>query len=99
MRFVLLGGVCALLLGACQSPEESFASADYTCRQAGLRPGTAQFQRCVDATYSQNRRQSDSAANAAAVGVAAGVIGGAVIGAAAARPGYGYYRCNAWGCW
>ena len=76
-------------------PEHAVA---YCLREAGLRPGTRSYDRCVNAAYNSNRRQADQAASQVAVGTAAALVGGAVLGAATAPRGY-YYRCNAWGCW
>lgn len=98
---VAAAGVVATMLAGCQSAQESAVTAEMTCRQTGLRPGTATYDRCVAAAYDQSRRQSDQAATAVAVGAAAGVVGGAILGANTG-PRYGYYgyrRCNAWGCW
>ncbi len=66
-------------------------SAEDTCRNQGLHPGTQSYRRCVDATYDANRRQSQQAANDTAVGVGAAVIGGALLGAALDDDG-GYYH-------
>ncbi|MFC0283970.1 hypothetical protein ACFFJB_10195 [Camelimonas abortus] len=95
---VAVAGIAAAMLAGCQSAQESAITAEMTCRQAGLRPGTATYDRCVAAAYDQSRRQADQAATAVAVGTAAGVVGGAIIGANS-RPYYGWRRCNAWGCW
>jgi hypothetical protein len=98
MKFVI--GALALGLAGCQSAAESQISAQNTCSAAGLRQGSAAYNRCVGAAYQENRRQSDQATTAVVAGTAAGLIGGAVLGAASTRGrGYGYYRCNAWGCW
>ncbi|MBB3808895.1 hypothetical protein [Pseudochelatococcus contaminans] len=103
MRAVLILGAVSLILAGCQSTEESMYSAERVCLNAGLKPGSRAFDRCANAAYDENRRQSDQAATAVAVGAAAGVIGGAVVGAAAAQPRGYYYgwgpRCNRWGCW
>ena len=104
--FIAVGAVCLALAG-CQTSEQSMASAESVCLQSGLRPGTATYGRCINASYRQNVANSNAAANAVAVGAAAGMIGGAVI-AAESRPyygggyyrPYGYYRggyCR-WGC-
>ncbi|WP_210483932.1 hypothetical protein [Microvirga antarctica] len=100
-------GAVALSLAGCQTAEQSLASAQAVCMDAGLRPGTTAYGRCTNATYQQNVANSNATANAVAVGAAAGIIGGAVI-AAESRPyyggyyrPYGYYRgyCNRWGCY
>jgi hypothetical protein len=80
-------------LAACQTPEESATSAEQTCLNQGLRPGTKQYRRCVDATYVSNRQQSQQAANATAAGVAVAVVGGALLGAAIDdNDGYYYHH-------
>lgn len=66
-------------------------SAENTCANQGLTPGTSRFRRCVDATYQSNREQSQQAANATAVGVGAAIVGGALLGAALDDNG-GYYH-------
>lgn len=96
MRLAIIIGAATLALAGCQTAEQSMSSAQSVCSESGLRPGTATYQRCVNASYRNNVAQSNAAANQAAVGAAAGVIGGAVIGAAAARP---HYYCRGWGCW
>ncbi|KZE29233.1 hypothetical protein IMF23_10955 [Chelatococcus daeguensis] len=98
MRVLFVAGALALTLAACQTAQESAVDAEFTCREAGLRPGTRSYDRCVNAAYNSNRRQADQAASQVAVGTAAALVGGAVLGAATAPRGY-YYRCNAWGCW
>ncbi len=103
MRFVLLAGVFSVLLAGCQSADESLINAEVSCRQSGLKQGTAAFRKCVDAGYQNSRRQSEQATNAAVLAGAAGVIGGAVI-ANSSSPRYYYsspryyYRCRGWGC-
>jgi len=88
-----LGAVLAIALAGCQTPQQAADNAAYACQAAGLRPGSARFERCVNANYAQNRRQNDAAAGA----LTAGVVSGAVVGAALAGPGpyygygYGYY--------
>lgn len=96
MRFALLASVLAVVLAGCQSPEQSMDNAETVCLRSGLKPGTKQYNRCIQASYENNRRNSEQATNAAVIGAAAGVIGGAAI-AASSRPHY--YRCNGWGCW
>jgi len=100
MRMILFAGAAfaAPGLGGCQTPQESLASAQYSCESAGYRPGTRAFQRCRNSEYRENRRQSDATANAVAAGVVAGVVGGAIVGAAAS-PRYRYGYCDGWGCW
>jgi hypothetical protein len=107
MRFFITMGVIALALGGCQTTEQSLYSAEAVCAEAGMRPGTQSYQRCVNANYRQNVANSNATANAVAVGAAAGLLGGAVI-AANSRPYYGgYYRpyrsyggyCNRWRCY
>jgi hypothetical protein len=78
-------------LSACQTPEESAMNAEATCSEQGLRPGTERYRRCVNATYRNNRIQSQQAENAAVAGAAVGVIGGALVGAAIADDNDGYY--------
>ena len=90
MRVIIVAAVLALGLAGCQTAAESQASAEYTCQNAGLRPGTRAYARCVNGTYAQNRANAQEASNAVAAGVAAGVIGGAVV-AASTAPGYVYY--------
>jgi len=97
MRLAIIIGAAALVLAGCQTAEQSMVNAESVCLQAGLKPGTATYRRCVDAGYRNNVAQSNAAANQAAVGMAAAAVGGAVIGAAAARPSY--YYCSGWGCW
>jgi hypothetical protein len=104
MRMVLAAAALAAIVSGCQTTQESAVNADMTCREAGLRPGSAAFNRCTAAAYNSNRRQADQATNAVVAGAAVGVLGGALVGAAASRPsygyrGYGYGRCNAYGCW
>jgi hypothetical protein len=99
MRILLVAGALALALAACQTAQDSAVEAEFTCRDAGLRPGTRAYDRCVNATYARYRRQSDQDASQVAVGAAAGLVGGAVLGAATAPRHRYYYRCNAWGCW
>ncbi|MBS7697875.1 MULTISPECIES: hypothetical protein [unclassified Chelatococcus] len=99
MRIALTAAFLALAVAGCQSAQDSMVDAEFTCQEAGLRPGTRAFERCANVNYSRNRQQSQDAANAVALGAAAGVIGGAVIGAASAPRYYPYYRCNRWGCW
>lgn len=98
MRLVLTIAAVGLALAGCQTTEQSLASAESVCLQAGLRPGTTAYGRCMNASYQQNVANSNAAANAVAVGAAAGVLGGAVI-AANSGPYYGpspyyggYYR-------
>lgn len=101
MRYVLLAGVFSMLLAGCQSPEESMYNAERVCRDSGLKAGTKAYQRCVDASYDNNRRQSEQATNAAVIAGAAGVVGGAVIANNSRSRYYGrpyYYRCRGWGC-
>ncbi len=108
MRLIIAIGAIGLALAGCQTTEQSMMSAESVCLQAGLRPGTSAYGRCINASYQQNVANSNAAANAVAVGAAAGLIGGAVI-AANSRPyyggyyrPYGYYRggyCNRWGCY
>jgi hypothetical protein len=87
MRVVLLAALLALPLAACQTPEQSFASAENVCLQTGYRPGTRAYQNCVNGNYAANRQASQQTANAVAAGAAAGLVGGAVV-AASTRPGY-----------
>jgi len=99
---MILGAVTltALTLAGCQTAEQSLMSAQVTCQEAGLRPGTKAYGRCTNAAYRQNVAQSQQAANAVAVGAAVGVLGGAAIAASAGHHHHRYYRrCNAWGCW
>ena len=107
MRIIIAIGAIGLTLAGCQTTEQSLASAQSVCLDAGLKPGTQAFGRCTNATYQQNVANSNATANAVAVGAAAGLIGGAVI-AANSRPYYGgYYRpyryyggyCNRRGCY
>ena len=95
MRAFLVAGALALTLAGCQTPEQSLSQAEVTCQTAGLRPGSAQFNRCRNANYAQNRANSDAVAGAVVAGAAAGIIGGAIV-ASSARPRYyygpGYYR-------
>jgi hypothetical protein len=110
MRLIIAIGAIGLALAGCQTTEQSMMNAESVCLQAGLRPGTSAYGRCINASYQQNVANSNAAANAVAVGAAAGLIGGAVI-AANSRPYYGgyyrpypyrYYRggyCNRWGCY
>ncbi len=81
----------ALPLAGCQTPQESASRAEDTCSAQGIRPGTARYKRCVQATYSANRQQAQEASNAAVAGAAVGVLGGALAGAAIANDG-GYYH-------
>jgi hypothetical protein len=93
MRHVLLAGALALTLTGCQTVEQSQISAEYNCEAAGLRPGTARYNRCRQALFAQNRRDSDAAAGAVVAGAAAGLLVGGAI-AASSRPYYygpGYY--------
>ncbi len=98
MRLAIAIGAAALALtvAGCQTAEQSMSSAESVCLETGLKPGTATYQRCVNAGYRNNVAQSNAAANQAAAGAAVGVIGGAVLGAAAARPSY---YCGWGGCW
>ncbi len=103
MRFVLLAGVAAVLLAGCQSADESMYNAESVCRQSGLKPGTSRYQRCVDASYQNNRRQSEQATNAAVIAGVAGLAGGAIAASNNNSYYYGggrgyYYRCRGWGC-
>ena len=106
MRMMLVVGALALCLNGCQTVEQSRVDAAYTCEAAGLRPGTARFNRCRRAAYVQNRRNAEAAAGAVVAGAAAGVIAGAAIAASAQPsyyygPGYYWYRpvyCDPWGC-
>lgn len=94
MLRVLALGAAAFVLAGCQTPQDSMIQAEYGCEAAGLRPGTAQFNRCRNANYAQNRANADAATGAVVAGAAAGLIGGAVI-ASSVRPRYygpGYYR-------
>ena len=91
-----LVGLVGLGLAGCQSTEQSMASAQSVCLEAGLRPGTKAFERCTNASFRNNVAQSNAAANQAVAGAAIGVLGGAAIGAAASRP---RYYCHGWGCW
>ncbi len=84
--------VLSASLAGCQTPEESASNAQSTCYEQGLRPGSYRFQRCVDATYRNNRAQSDQAANATALGVGAALVGGAVLGAAINNNNNDHYR-------
>ncbi|MBF9233438.1 hypothetical protein [Microvirga alba] len=95
MRLAIIIGAGTLALAGCQTTEQSMANAQSVCLQSGLKPGSATYNRCVNASFQNNVAQSNAAANQAAVGAAVGVIGGAAIGAAAARP---HYYCG-WGCW
>jgi len=90
MRVIIIAAVLALGLAGCQTVAESQVSAEYTCQNAGLRPGTGAYARCVNANYAENRANAQEASNAVAAGVAAGVIGGAIV-AASTTPRYGYY--------
>lgn len=107
MRLLVIAGAIALALAGCQSTQESLNSAEHVCLSSGLKPGTKTYDRCVNAAYAQNRRQSEDATKAVALGAAAAAVGGAVIGASAASssnnyyygPGYYRPRCNRWGCW
>jgi hypothetical protein len=92
MRIVFVAAMLACGLAGCQTPTESYASAEDVCMQTGARPGTRAFQRCVSANYAANRRASQETANAVAAGATAGLVGGAVI-AAGSGPYYGsgYY--------
>lgn len=92
MRMFFIVGAVALALAGCQSAEQSYQSAKDTCIAAGLKVGTARYNKCVNAAYSSNRRQAQDATNAAAAGVAAAAIGGALIGASTRRSNYYYYR-------
>ena len=72
MRVVLTIAAVGLALAGCQTTEQSLASAESVCLQAGLRPGTTAYGRCMNASYQQNVANSNAAANAVAVGAAAG---------------------------
>ena len=72
MRAILTIAAVGLALAGCQTTEQSFASAESVCLQAGLRPGTTAYGRCTNAAYQQNVANSNAAANAVAVGAAAG---------------------------
>lgn len=101
MRFALLASVLAVVLAGCQSPEQSMDNAETVCLRTGLKPGTARYNRCIEASYENNRRNSEQATNAAVIGAAAGVIGGAAIASSRNNYYYGrpyYYRCRGWGC-
>jgi len=103
MRILAAVGAVTLLLAGCQSADESMYNAERVCRESGLKVGTKAYQRCVDASYDNNRRQSEQATNAAVLGTVAGVVGGAAIASANNRRGYYYgrpyyYRCRGWGC-
>ena len=105
MRLMFVAGAIALALAGCQSTSESYANAEQVCLKSGLKQGTAKYNKCIQASYDNNRRNSDAATSAAVAGAAAGVIDGTILGVAASnnsRYGYGYgygYRCNRWGCW
>lgn len=90
MRAIIVAAVISLGLAGCQTVAESQVSAEYSCQNAGLRPGTRAYARCVNEIYVENRVNAQEASNAVAAGVAAGVIGGALV-AAASTPRYGYY--------
>jgi carbonic anhydrase/acetyltransferase-like protein (isoleucine patch superfamily) len=96
MRLAIVIGAAALVLAGCQTAEQSMVNAESVCMETGLKPGSRQYQRCVNAGYRNNVAQSNAAANQAAAGAAVGVIGGAVLGAATARPSY---YCGWGGCW
>jgi hypothetical protein len=89
MRAIIVAAVISLGLAGCQTVAESQVSAEYSCQNAGLRPGTRAYARCVNQIYAENRINAQEASNAVAAGVAAGVIGGAIV--AASTPRYGYY--------
>jgi hypothetical protein len=95
----LLGLGVGFGLSGCQTVQESQQSAEITCQNSGLAPGTKAFRRCVNANFNQNRANSDAAASA----VAAGVVTGALVGAAVADPYYGrgyyYGGCGYYGCY
>jgi hypothetical protein len=99
----VLGLALGFGLSGCQTVEQSQQSAQITCQNQGLAPGSSAYNRCVGATYNQNRANADAANNAVAAGAAAGLVGGALVGAAAAGPyyggyGYGYgYHPYGWG--
>lgn len=102
MRFILLAGVVAVGLAGCQSAEESMYSAQAVCTQSGLKKGSTAYNRCVSASYQNNRAQAQQATNAAVAGAAVAAIGGAAIGAASTRNSYYYgrpYYCRGWGCY
>lgn len=91
MKVYFIIGAVALALAGCQSAEQSYRSAQDTCVAAGLKAGTARYNKCVNAAYQSNRRQAEDATNAATVGIAAAAVGGAVLGAAASRDRHYYY--------
>lgn len=91
MRMFFIVGAVALALAGCQSAEQSYYDAKSTCSSAGLKAGTARYNKCVDAAYNTNRRNAQQSSNAAAVGIAAAAVGGAVIGSTTSRRSYRYY--------
>lgn len=102
MRLAVILGATALILAGCQTAEQSMINAEAVCLEAGLKPGTTKYKRCVAAGYRNNVAQANAAANQAAIGAAAGIVGGAVLGAAIGRPYYyprpyyyrTYYYCD-----
>lgn len=101
-QFMVAASVLVLLmpLAGCQTAQQSADDAQMRCSDAGLRPGTERYRRCVDVNYSRNREQNQQAENNAAAGVAAGVIGGVLLGAALDDNHHyyhGYRRC--YRCW
>jgi len=107
MKSVVVLGLLSLGLGfglsGCQTVQESHVSAEITCQDSGLTPGTKAYRRCVSANFNQNRANSEATGNAVAAGAAAGLIGGALVGAAVADPYYGrgyyYGGCGYYGCY
>ena len=107
MKSVVVLGFLGLGLGfglaGCQTVQESQQSAQITCQNAGLTPGSKAYRRCVNANFSQNRANSDAAGNAIAAGAAAGIVTGALVGAAVSDPYYGsgyyYSGCGYYGCY
>lgn len=93
MRILIVTAMLSLALAGCRTPEQSLASADTVCVQAGFRPGTKAYRNCVGSVYQDNRAEAQSANNAVLAGATAGLVGGAVV--AASTPGYyygpGYY--------